>query len=143
MCTKHATQNAPLTLASKENHMSTTFVVNYTPHTVRLLNPDGSLHMLFESRGVARAAETNEPLPPLEWDPFGDCGMHDHLPLVARTFGTVTGLPEPKSGVAYIVSQIVADACPERTDLLVPALVERDEAGQVAGCKAFAAQRSK
>lgn len=122
--------------------MITTFVVNFTPHAVRLLRPDGTLHQIFESRGIARAAETNDPLPPLEWNPFGDCGMHDHLPLVARTFGGVTGLPEPKSGVAYIVSQIVADACPDRTDLLVPALVDRGPDGQVIGCRAFATRRA-
>jgi hypothetical protein len=121
--------------------MKTTFVVNYTPHAVRLLRPDGTLHQIFESLGIARADETNEPLPPMEWDPFGDCGMHDHLPLVARTFGVVSGLPEPKDGIAYIVSQIIADLCPGRSDLLVPALVVRGPDGQVIGCKAFASRR--
>lgn len=115
----------------------TTFVVNYTPHTVRLLHQNGDLHMIFESRGIARCAETLESLPPLEWDPFGDCGMHDHLPLVRRTFGAVSGLPDPKDGVAYIVSQIVHDALPNRTDLLVPADVVRGPDGQVTGCRSF------
>lgn len=96
--------------------------------------------MIFESHGVARCAETLDPLPPLEWDPFGDGGMRDHLPLVRRKFGAVSGLPDPKDGVAYIVSQIIADALPERRDLLVPADVVRGADGQVIGCKSFAAR---
>ena len=36
-------------------------------------------------------------------------------------YGEVTGLPAHQDGVGYIVSGMVAAACPERHDLLVPA----------------------
>lgn len=47
----------------------------------------------------------------------------------------VTGLPEPRDGVWYVVSQYVADAALDRTDLLVPWPLVWDEAGQMIGCK--------
>ena len=40
--------------------------------------------------------------------------------------------------VDRIVSQLVFDALPSRTDLLVPADVVRGPDGQVRGCKSFA-----
>ena len=41
-------------------------------------------------------------------------------------YGGVTWLPEPQDGVKYIVSGMVAAACPERHDLLVPATEHPD-----------------
>jgi hypothetical protein len=115
-----------------------TFVINYTPHTVTLLRANDSAEMVFESRGTARCAESLERIDPLDWDPFGDGGMLCHLPRVRRSFGEVSGLPAPQAGVAYIVSQLVQDALPDRTDLMVPAEVVRDESGRIVGCKSFA-----
>ena len=119
------------------NHV---YVVNYTPHTVTLLRADGSVHMRMDSRGVARATEQVTSLPDLTWDPFGDSGMTDALPRVSKSFGEIAGLPEPMDNVNYIVSQIVFDALPNRTDLLVPSGVVRDTAGQVVGCRCFSAR---
>jgi hypothetical protein len=39
--------------------------------------------------------------------------------------------------VFYIVSSLVAAACPERTDLLVPGNAVRDADGKIIGCKCF------
>jgi len=114
-------------------------VANYTPHTVTLLGPAplSYVRMRFDSIGVARCAEIIEQLTPFTWDSFGDSGMTDSLPRVSKRFGDVTGLPEPKDNILYIVSQIVADACPNRCDLLVPSDIIRDGAGQVIGCRSF------
>lgn len=121
------------------NNYNHVYVVNYTPHSVTLLGsaPENYVRMRFDSRGVARCAEIVEALTPITWDPFGDSGMTDALPIVSKRFADVTGLPEPKDNVMYIVSQIVADACPERCDLLVPSDVVRDASGQVIGCRSF------
>ena len=40
-------------------------------------------------------------------------------------------------GVFYIVSQLVKNALPDRTDLLVPAEVVRDGNGNIIGCKSL------
>lgn len=59
------------------------------------------------------------------------------IPITRQTFGKVTGLPAPKDGVRYIVSSRVADACPERKDLVVPGPAVRDENGRAIGCEGF------
>lgn len=114
-------------------------IMNYTPHSVTLLGANlGS--DVFESVGVARCQERVEVMTPGTYDPFGDGGMTFSLPLVRKSFGTVEGLPpqDPtKPWKLYIVSQIVADACPGRNDLLVPSDIVRDAHGVVLGCKSF------
>jgi hypothetical protein len=110
------------------------FIHNLTPHTVTLLASDGeTVRWKFESRGVARCAEELTTLRPIAWDPFGDGGMSETIPAVSKCFGPVTGLPDMKDNVLYIVSQIVADACPWRYDLIVPHDVRRRN-GEIIGC---------
>lgn len=104
-------------------------VVNCTPHSVTLLDRDNNCRMRFDSSCIARCQEIVEQLHPMD--------MHDHLPLVAKRFGAVDGLPPSVDNRMYIVSQIVADACPDRCDLLVPSDVVRDGKGQILGCRSF------
>ena len=59
------------------------------------------------------------------------------IPITRQTFGKVTGLPAPHEGVRYIVSSRVADACPDRKDLVVPGPAVRDENGNQIGCEGF------
>lgn len=54
--------------------------------------------------------------------------------VTRQTFGPVAGLPSPIEGTRYIVSRIVAEACPERADLLFPGPAIRDGQGRVVGC---------
>ena len=56
------------------------------------------------------------------------------IPITMTEFGTAEGLPDKKEGVFYIVSQLVKSALPNRTDLLVPAEVQRDQSGNIIGC---------
>ena len=49
-------------------------------------------------------------------------------------YGEVTGLPEFKEGVYYVVSAMVRQALPERKDLLSPGQLIRNEEGQPVGC---------
>lgn len=120
-------------------------VTNLTPHGVTLIAPgstpgDGWTWPAAEG-GVARCSEARTEMPSASFDPWADGGMHCAIPIVRRTFGAVTGLPalDPnKSWRMYIVTQFVADACPEREDLLVPTDLVRDPAGNIIGCRAFA-----
>lgn len=59
------------------------------------------------------------------------------IPITRQTFGKVTGLPAPHEGVRYIVSARVAEACPDRKDLVVPGPAVRDENGNQIGCEGF------
>jgi hypothetical protein len=109
-------------------------LANYTPHPIHLHTAHGS--MTLESLGEARAAEiTTIETETIKWDPFADGGMVDVLPLATKRYGDVTGLPAPRMQVLYIVSTLVQQACPERTDLVSPDQVIRDESGRVIGCK--------
>lgn len=120
-------------------------IINLTPHEVRLISPgstpgDGWTWPAAEG-GVARCSETRVVQPRCSFDPFGDGGMQCSIPVVQRTFGAVEGLPpvDPaKPWRMYIVTQFVADACPEREDLLVPTELVRDSDGVIVGCRAFA-----
>ena len=59
------------------------------------------------------------------------------IPVTKTVFGTPEGLPDYQEGTFYIVSQIVKNALTDRTDLLVPAEVVRDEKGNILGCQSL------
>ena len=63
--------------------------------------------------------------------------LEDGTHLTRTVFGEPEGLPAYEEGTFYIVSQIVKSALPYRTDLLVPAEMVRDAAGNVVGCKSL------
>lgn len=54
--------------------------------------------------------------------------------LESTSFGEVENLPEEEEGVGYIVSRIVAEACPQRHDLYVRSGEVRDASGRVIAC---------
>ena len=56
------------------------------------------------------------------------------IDIYENTYGEVTGLPEFKEGVFYVVSAMVRQALPNRKDLLSPGQLIRSEAGQPIGC---------
>jgi hypothetical protein len=96
-------------------------VINLTPHMV---NVNG---MSYPSEGLARVSEKETQI-----------GMLNGIPLFSKTFGEVVGLPDPQEGILFIVSGLVKAACPNRTDLLVPTKLVRDEKGNIIGCQGFA-----
>lgn len=61
----------------------------------------------------------------------------DNIRFTKTVFGQAEGLPEYQEGIHYIVSQIVKSAFPERSDLLVPAEVQRNSEGNIIGCKSL------
>lgn len=97
-------------------------LVNLTPHPVtiatRTIPPDGR---------IPRVGESITPV-----------GVIDGLPVVQISLGQVTGLPEPRPGIWYIVSRMVAEAAPYRDDLLIPGKQIRDEQGRVVGAETLA-----
>ena len=64
-------------------------------------------------------------------------GMADGILVYRRFPEEAVNLPDPKPGTYYIVSKMLAQACPERKDLIFPGTVVRNESGDVVGCIDF------
>jgi len=95
--------------------------VNCTPHDVNIVGGE-----TFKRSGIVpRVAEIV--------DKIGEAGG---IPIFYKSFGKTENLPEPESHTLLIVSVMVAQANPDRTDLVVPNVVRNDE-GQIIGCNGF------
>jgi hypothetical protein len=109
-------------------------LTNLTPHSIDVVAADDSLIItLPPAEKPARCQESTQS--------SGAFAMGDRnavVPLVSLAFGEVDGLPDPKPRTHYVVSRTVANAVPERTDLVVPYDIVRDPTGQVVGCRALA-----
>ena len=102
-------------------------IKNYTPHPVNIIDVDGKEIATFlpESQPIRLQSETVR------------TGTFHGVPITKTVFGDPEGLPEPQTGVLFVVSQIVKSALPDRADLAVPAEVVRDETGQIIGCRSL------
>lgn len=106
-------------------------ILNYTPHPVTVLLPDGT-RRTYPSQGTARVACTTLPV----LAPNGTPLTVDGVPVTCLHYGAVEGLPDFDPPTRYIVSRMVAE-CLHRPDLLVPGGQVRDEEGRVIGCTSF------
>lgn len=102
-------------------------IVNLTPHILNLVNADGTTRVDVPPSGeVARVASTRTQV-----------GEVNGLPMFTTTFGEVTGLPEPREGVIFVVSGMVAgrpSVC-TREDVWSPGELIRGPDGQPVGCR--------
>ena len=101
-------------------------VVNCTPHPVTIVVNGVVVKTIPTSGEVARLSVSTEP-----------AGEVMGISVTRTLFGEPVGLPEPEVGTCYIVSQLVKNALPERDNLVVPAEVVRDAAGNIVGCKSL------
>lgn len=102
-------------------------IINATPHPIRIVHEDGTLMREFPPSGIViRLTASTE-----------QCGEIDGVPISRTVYSYPVGLPDPKSGTYYIVSQLVKNALPNRTDLLVPAQVVYDADRKVIGCQSL------
>ena len=63
---------------------------------------------------------------------------HAGVPIYTSVFGEVEGLPAPQEDVIYILSALTLNAVSEdRTDVVAPGNLQRDERGQPIGCMGF------
>ena len=100
-------------------------IVNLTPHAITIIGKTPIT--IPPSDTVARCAVTRHQV-----------GSVNGIPVNRSVFGTVEGLPDPQPDTYYIVSAVVAQACPDRNDLLIPDDTVRDEQGRIIGCRALA-----
>lgn len=103
-------------------------VINKTQHAVHIVDENGQVVRTYEKGDsqIRLAVKTVQDVP-----------LVDGTPTSRTEFGEPEGLPDYVEGVFYIVSQLVKNALPNRTDLLVPAEVVRDEKGNIVGCKSL------
>lgn len=101
-----------------------TQLINLTPHCINIFSESGE-HLLDVpvSGTIARCSQSNVVV-----------GSVAGIPVTRQSFGDVVDLPEPHEDTFYIVSRLVAAACPERRDLLIPGPLVRDSEGRPCGC---------
>lgn len=106
--------------------MAQTFV-NLTQHDI---NEVTTGTVIQRSGKVVRITQTTREL-----------RVHNLIPIYVSTFGKLTGLPPRKDGVVYIVSALALNEVPDdRTDVVAPGNLQRDERGQPIGCVGFRAK---
>lgn len=121
-------------------------IINCTPHDVAIYNISGCI--LNSGRLYLREKadmEYPEPLRvyPAAKDPARmyfvqrDPGTADGILVYRWASYGITGLPEPKTDTYYIVSKILAQAYPEREDLIFPGTTVYDADDNIVGCIDF------
>lgn len=115
--------------------LASAVILNLTPHTLDVwtTNADGETEVVhFPSEGHDQVVRVSE-----EWDttPIDRSGIS--LGFAKAYTGDVVNLPLPKEGTLLIVSRMVYDAVPDRTDLLAPYDFVRDPSGKIIGCRAL------
>lgn len=117
--------------------MKTTEFVNLTPHDVNVCLENGLKKSISFPRtvNIARVVQSTTQVDTLYFPVNRDDNIG--IPVYKVEYGMVAGLPEPKDGVVNIVSAMVKNAVPERTDLVSPGEPLRDQGGNIVGCKGF------
>jgi hypothetical protein len=103
-------------------------ILNLTPHTINILTKEGEhMHTISPEEVPARLKATTEVV-----------GDLDGIPLSQTVFGETENLPEASENNYFIVSRLVMAGNPDRTDLLVPNDLVRDDEGFIIGAKSLA-----
>lgn len=120
-------------------------IINCTPHDVSIYNTadcymrDGCLYLRDDEGEFPKPFRTF----PAAKKPARVTFAQDHAGLadgilIYRWFtDEIVNLPEPKPYTYYIVSKMVAQAWPEREDLIFPGTVVYDADDHVVGCIDF------
>ena len=101
-------------------------LINLTPHAINIINSETKI-TIEPSGVVARVSMKQEQI-----------GTINDIPVFRNTYGKPEGLPEPKEDTYYIVSALLAQAVPEREDVLITSNPIRDSEGRIIGCGALA-----
>lgn len=103
-----------------------TNIINLTPHVITVVTGNGNIE-IKPSGIIPRVSVKTVPT-----------GEVNGIPLFRNEYGEVVDLPDPVDGTLYVVSGLLKSACPERSDLVVPARQIRDEQGRIVGCEGLA-----
>ncbi len=112
--------------------MNSLKIINLTPHDVNIVGDDGEVILSIKPEPTpARAKASTIKVGAIEVE-------GKTIPLTTTRMGEVEGLPPEEEDTILIVSRIVAEACPNRHDLLIPNESVRDEKGRIVGVKSLA-----
>jgi len=100
-------------------------IINITPHTLNIHSANGVV-TVEPSGTIARVATTSE-----------EVGSVDGVPIYRTSFGDIEDLPQPKEGIVFVASLIVASraAALGRKDVVSPGTLIRDDSGKPLGCR--------
>jgi len=105
----------------------TTLIRNLTPHTVTIVTSTGE-QIIYMPTGVIPRLSTKTI----------QVGAVDGIPITSTVFGEVQDMPDAVQDTYLIVSRMVLAALPNRSDLLVPNELVRNDKGQIIGCRSLA-----
>lgn len=106
-------------------------LVNLTPHAINLHGNDDNVITIQPCGEVARLSVTRETRSPV-------VAAGVTLPVCRPTLGEIKGLPDPRDGVLYVVSALVAEAA-KRQDVMSPGELIRDADGVIVGANGLCA----
>ena len=101
---------------------------NLTPHEVKIFKLNGT------APDLDVVIEAGEEIARVSCEYIKVDKKVDDIDLYRPVFGEVTGLPEYSEGVYLLVSAMVREALPLRSDLVSPGQLLRDDDGNVIGC---------
>ncbi len=117
--------------AGNRNNLEVTVVkfVNLTPHEINLANAAGEIILSVPSTGGSCRVSTTQKV----------VGTIDGFTVNKTTYGAIEGLPEPADDTVYIVSILVAQLVPDRSDVVAPdsGPTAIRENGQIKAVKGF------
>lgn len=120
-------------------------IINCTPHDINIYTP----YDCYQKGGQLYLSENEDefPQPFLTYPAAAEPArvtfaqkvedMADGILVYGWFPEEVVNLPDQKPGTYYIVSKMLAQACPERKDLIFPGTLVRNESGDVVGCIDF------
>ena len=115
-------------------------VVNLTPHSVVVMLGTDQVAEFPPSGQIARVDSSDTYQGEMYANFPKGCNTVE-VPVYTRTLGDPVGLPEPESGVVFIVSSIVLAATDDRSDLVAPDTgpngAVRSEDGRIVGVRRF------
>jgi len=109
-------------------------ILNLTPHPVNILDEDNNVLLTIEPE------QDVEPIRLEQSDRIVDEVLVAGIcvPVTETVFGEATNLPDEQTGTLLIVSSLVRTALLDRTDLVTPNQVVRNDEGHIVGCRSFA-----
>ena len=97
-------------------------LVNLTPHTLNI-HSSNNVTDIAPSGEIARVTTS-----------YNHTNTVAGINVYSCVYGNVSGLPEPQENKIFVVSGVVKSAVPERTDVMAPGELIRNESGKPIGC---------
>lgn len=99
--------------------------VNLTPHIIKVVDGVGNVVIEIPSSGsIARVTVNNQLVETV-----------NGIEIYRAVFGAVVGIPEPAMDTIYIVSMVVRQGVPARSDVASPGELVRDANGNPVGAR--------